>query len=663
MPSIFHRSSFALCAVLTIASARADKPAEMPEVVVTGTRTEKPLLETPVRTEVVNRKEIERTHARDLQEALRNVPGLLLKEIHGKSGFEAWLQGLDSDRVLVVIDGEPVTPSTGSTVDLSQIAVTDVERIEIVKGATSALYGSNAMGGVINVITRKPSTPAAWRLRLDGGSYGDKNLSGKETSIAARHLSGRFALKRDAGYAQIHGSLRGNDGYDLDRSTRRTEGDSGHKGNLDMRLAWTPDKDTEVYLAPRYYDEDLSVNFSTFAPGVGEVEKIKREDARRLHTTAGATRLLKDGGRLRGWLVYDNWRNVTQQDAIATPRIEQQRNAEIGLYRAEVQWDKPWGQRHLFTSGLLAGGEHLVQDKTENGVRAVEVDDKGKRNLEVYLQDDIFLTGRWELVPGLRIQNDSDFGFHAAPKLNAMYTPDWFDGVTANVRLGYGQGYRVPNLKERHYVFDHSGLGYMVLGNPGLQPESSDSLQAGVEFSRPGVFHAGIDLFHNRLRDFIDTDLNGQKTAAQGIQIFEYRNITRALTQGVETSARYRAGRFELKGAYTFLDTEDRNTGKTLPRRPRHQIKAGVDYEREDWGSVFTLRAVHQSSEFVDGQNLIESPPWTSWDMRLTQAVGKEFKIFGGINNLADTHRNPADSGDFRPRQGRFVYLGVLVEG
>lgn len=128
-----------------------------------------------MRTEVVSRKEIEKTHARDLKEALEDVPGLLLKPIHGKSGFEAWLQGFSADRVLVVLDGEPITPNTGSAVDLSQIGTAD---IEIVKGATSTLYGSNAMGGVINVITRKPVRPLAYSLTVDGGSYGDKNLSG-----------------------------------------------------------------------------------------------------------------------------------------------------------------------------------------------------------------------------------------------------------------------------------------------------------------------------------------------------------------------------------------------------------------------------------------------------------------------------------------------------
>lgn len=663
----------ALCGLAFYAAAspaRAEESSvELPAVVVTGTRTEKPLLESPVRTEVVDRKELERTHARDLKEALEDVPGLVLKPIHGKSGFEAWLQGLDSDRVLVIVNGEPITPSTGSTVDLSQIAVMDVERIEIVKGATSALYGSNAMGGVINVITRRPQAPLAYRVNLDGGGWGDKNLGGDDTDIARRHLSGRFAAKRSQWYLDSTFDLRDSDGYDLEPSTYNSEGASGLKANLDTKFAWTPDEDTEVYLAPRYYSEDISNDFSTFAPGVGDIQKKKREDAERWHTTFGAARKFTDGSRLRSWLVYDRWVDVTQQDAVATPQVELERDAKIDLYRAELQWDRPVGDRHLFTAGLLAGYETLAQDKTENGVRVEEVNDGDKRNLEAYLQDDIFLSERWELLPGLRVQDDSGFGFHAAPKINAMVTPDWFGGVTTgvitNVRFGYGKGYRVPNLKERYFAFDHSSLGYRVFGNPDLRPESSDSFQTGIELARSGVFRADLSLFYNRIEDLIGTDLDPAQSTATGLMIFTYQNIARAMTEGAELSGQYHVTpRLRFKGGYTFLASEDRDTGKTLTRRPEHQIKAGMDYERADWGSTFTLRAVYQSEEFIDSDNTIESPAWTTWDVKLTQALGRGFKVYAGIDNLTDQHRDPAKGGnDFRPEEGRFVYAGVSVDG
>lgn len=645
--------------LLGMAAVSADDTFELNEVVVTGTRTEKSLLDVPVRTEVVNRAEIEKTHARDLKEALEDVPGLLLKN-NRKSGFEAWLQGLDSDRVLVVIDGEPITPSTGSSVDLSQLGSANIERIEIVKGATSALYGSSAMGGVINVITRKPERPLAYSVTLDGGSYGDSNLD-DETAIAARHIAGKVTLKRADWYLDVSGNQRYKDGFDLDKSTYVTEGAEGDKSNLDLRLAYTPNNQTEFFIAPRYYREEISNNMSTFAPGVGEIKKKKREDAERFHTTLGAERSWDDGSRLRGWVVADNWLDVTQQDVVATPQVDQQRSADIDLYRAELQWDQPWGEDHLITAGLLAGYATLDQEKVEQGQRVKEVDGADKRNVEAYLQDDIFLGERWELVPGLRLQDDSDFGFEAAPKINAMYSPDWFDGVTTNIRLGYGKGYRVPNLKERFFVFDHSALGYQVLGNRDLQPESSDSYQLGIEFARSRLFHLDISLFHNRIKNLIDTDLS---RIDDGVQIFTYQNIASALTQGVETSLKYRfTPSFNIKGSVTWLDSEDRDTGKTLTERPRQQVKLSMDYEHKPWGTTVSLRGVHQSEEYIDSANTQESPAWTTWDIKLNQAVAQGVSVFAGIDNFTNEHRDPDKPGlDFRPLEPRLVYLGLRIE-
>ena len=628
------------------------------EVVVTGTRTEKPILDAPVRTEVVSRAEIERTHARDLKEALEDVPGLLLKT-NEKSGYEAWLQGLDADRVLVVVDGEPITPSLGSSVDVSQLGTADIERVEIVKGATSALYGSSAMGGVINVITRKPERPLAYSVTLSGGSYGDQNLEGVD--IASRHLVAKVSSKQEDWYFSAAGNIRDRDGFDLDKDTYATEGIEGGKSNYDFRLAYTPDEETELYFAPRYYREDISKNMSTFAPGVGDIKKKKREDAERFHNTLGAVRHWDDGRRLRAWLVSDHWQDVTQQDVVATSVVDQQRTAKIDLYRAEVQWDQPWGDSHLLTMGLLRGYSSLNQEKLELDEKTIEAD-AAVRNFEAYLQNDIFLNDQWELVPGFRIQHDSDFGTEVAPKINALYSPAWFKSVTSNVRIGYGKGYRVPNLKERFYVFDHSALGYMVLGSNDLVPESSHSYQLGVELSKTGVFHFDVSLFHNRITDLIDTDFSHRN---DDISIHTYQNIARSMTQGVETSLKYRVtSSLSVKGSYTYLDTKDKKTGNALTNRPQDQAKLSVDYEYKPLGTTFSLRGVYQSEEYIDGGNTMESPSWTTWDLKINQRLSEKLKVFFGIDNVTNEHRNPNKPGrDFRPLEPRLLYLGLRYEG
>lgn len=650
---------------IDISMVSASDVIETDTIVITGTRTEKTVLETPVRTEVVTRKEIEKTHARDVKEALENVPGLMVKG-NAKDGFVAWLQGFNADRVLVVVDGEPITPSTGSSVDLSQLSTMDIERIEIVKGATAALYGSSAMGGVINIITRKPEQPLTYRLSIDGGSFGDHNLN-TETDIATRNIAGMITLKQPRWSLMANASMRDKTGYDLDKNTFEAEGAEGDKTNIGLRLTFTPDKQTEYFIAPRYYREDLSGRFATRAPGVGNdgyINKIKREEAQRIHTTFGAEQHWQDGSRLHHWLVLDSWRDVTQQDVITTPQIDQQRNAKINIYRFEVQWDHPLGDRHLITAGLLTGLETMSQSKEEQGELIPEVPQAERRNVEAYLQDDIFLNKHWEMVPGLRIQKDSDFGFEATPKINVMFTPNWFDDVTTNVRISYGNGYRVPSLKERHYVFDHSALGYRVFGSSDLQPEQSHSYQLGIEFARPGLFFLDVGLFYNRITDLIESRFIHMEN---DIRIYTFSNIARAITRGIETTAKYRfSPGFSINTGITWLETENLDTNEPLVGRPERIIKSGLDYEYKPWGTTFTLRGIHQSKEWVNNFSnpdaLARSPAWTTWDIKLNQPLTEGLTLFAGIDNITDEHRNPNDNNDARPYEPRLVYLGLRIK-
>ncbi len=632
------------------------------EVVVTGTRTEKSWEESPVRVEVVSREEIEKTHARNLKEALEDVPALSLKPIHGKTGFEAWLQGFDADRVLVLWNGEPLTPSTGSAVDLTQIATADIERIEIVKGATSALYGSSAMGGVINVITRRPERPFAYWVSLDGGSYGEKDRGGDP--IAARTLSAGWSLAADAASLQLHASLREGNGYALDPDSFRTEGAAGSKRNLDLRLSWRPSAETEFYLAPRLYREAVSNNVLDIAPGTGEIRRKKRERARRTHVTAGFVRDSRRGGRLHGWWMVDRWRNLTQQDALATPEVDQERLARMDWTRAELQWDRPWGDWQVVTAGLVLGSATLNQYQDRLGQsRTVEVDDKERRFAEVYLQHDLFLGERWELVPGLRLQEDSDFGFYAAPKFSLRFTPSWPAEGASQLRLALGRGYRVPNLKERFYVFDHSQLGYMVLGNRGLQPERSDSVQLGIEWRRPGGFRLDLNLFHHRIRDLIETRLDAARSARLGLDVFTYQNYSRARIQGLESEVRQAFGPLRMRLGYTWLESEDLESGKTLRGRPRHQLKWAMDWRLRPRGGEVSLRGIYQSAEFYDADNTMRSPSWSTWDIKLSHPLGRRLRWYAGIDNVTDEHRDPAVASDNRPVAGRFVYLGLRIDG
>ncbi|GLQ71245.1 TonB-dependent receptor plug domain-containing protein [Vibrio penaeicida] len=266
---------------VAIVSGYATANTKTPEImVVTGTKTERALLDTPVRTEVITEVDLERNHARSLEEALRFVPGVQLVDRHGKGGKEVILQGVDGQRVLVLVDGLPTSPTSGTATDVSKIAVAGVKQIEIVKGAVSALYGSNAMGGVINIITKRPFNKSnEFKLTLDAGTYGEHNV--RDFPINDGHANLYALYSEDNWYLQFVGDSRNMGGVDLDKGTFNFEDYAGSRSNISLTAGLRTSDTGLVEIKPTLYQEDIYRHYETFSPGVGEKQMSKVEKSTR----------------------------------------------------------------------------------------------------------------------------------------------------------------------------------------------------------------------------------------------------------------------------------------------------------------------------------------------------------------------------------------------
>ena len=642
-------------------------------MVVTGTKTEKALLDVPVRTEIVTAAELANSHARDLAEGLKNVPGLMLKPIHGKSGQEVWLQGINADRVLVLIDGLPVTASTGSSVDLTQIAVADVKHIEIVKGGVSALYGSEAMGGVVNIITKRAPAGGHYQVTVDGGSYGsDNNVS--HALLNDQHANVLLSKNTDTWYAQLMGDIRHKGGTDLDLSDWDFEGDAGDKTNLSLELGYQFANDAEIKIKPSWYQEDIHKNFGTFVPGIGKIKKVKAEQATRKNVLLAYEQPLSEHLALSSWYMHEAFEDKTSQDTLSTQAVDQSRVGLSKFDKVELQLDSDYFDEHLITFGVVGYSSSLNQQQiTRSSRQQANIDElngtQRRENIEFYLQDDYFISDNLELLPGVRVQHDSDFGAHAAPKFNLMYRPDALSEIDGKIRSGIGAGYRVPTLKERHYLFDHSALGYMIIGNPDLVPESSISLQLGAEVHPSRDLMLEINLFHNEITDLIDTAYSEQASNAQGLSIFNYSNVNKAMTQGVDLSGSYQwldawQQSWQTNLSYSFLNSEDKATGKQLTRRPAHLVKAKLNYHLAAINTDFSLYGNYQTKEYLDAANLRQSPAYSTFDFKVNYFVTPQTRLFIGADNFTNTVRDvPSTGQDFRPEVGRFIYLGLRIEG
>lgn len=652
------RRRLGLAITLLIAGQALAEPLTLDTLVVTGTRSERQRLESPVWTEVVSAAELERTHARDLKEALQNVPGLQLREIHGKSGFEVWLQGLDADRVLVLVDGLPVSATTGSTTDVSQLALAEVERIEVVKGAMSAQYGSAAMGGVVHVITRDIPVGLSGELEADAGSYGEQNPSGDALDLGAGHERARVSLGGQAWRARLAVDRNESDGVDPNPRDWPQPGDAVTREHWQGRLEWHPADAGRFYAQAEAFDEQAATRYQLQLPG-RTVDQSKQEVAERRRLTAGGRWRHDNGLRWRIDGLLETLRDDTRKQV--TGMVFDDRRADQDLNRLSSQLELPaWGP-HLWQLGADLHRQTLRQRK--DGRSELDRPGDAERDArELYVQDDWFLSERLELLAGLRQQWDSDFGPHHAPKLNLRWALREDDAWQLAARLGWGAGYRVPDLKERHYRFDHSQLGYVVEGNPTLQPERSSSWQLGLGGVRGERLELDLNLFQNRLRDLIQTDRDPVATAARGdgVQVYRYLNVARARTAGAELVLGWQLQeRLRLQLGYLKLRSEDDNTGGELTHRPRHQATAGFDWRPSAQPVEWSLRTRYQSSELVDSTSGARSPSWWRLDSKLNWDFDRELRLFAGIDNPFNQQRDFNDRNDFGPVAGRLVYAGV----
>lgn len=629
-------------------------PAALQTVVVSATRSERAIEESTVPISVVSRSEIERTRARTLKQALENVPGLQLREVHGKSGFELSLQGLSGDQVLVLIDGLPITASTGSTVDLSQYLVGEVERVEVVKGASSAQYGSAAMGGVVNVITRRIQPGLGATLEVDAGSHGRQNDSGQRASANQKHARFGLSSGSEAWRLALSGDVLDDAGFGLRPELWTRQGDASRRVQLTGRAEWLPRAGRRFWLEAGRYSEDDVQRYEYFVPSK-YVPQRKSEDIARRRVVLGSQWRLDGGARLQAKAVREHYDSETRE--LSNGYQIARRDSAQQTQHLSTQLELPaWG-RQVWMLGADWHRETLRQ--TTNGNSELQLSGRAQRDSrELFVQNDIFLNDDWELLLGVRGQHDSDFGGHAVPKVSLRGTllerGDW-RGV---LRASAGAGYRVPNLKERHYLFDHSSLGYIVIGNPNLQPESSTSLQLGGTLSLGRRWSLDANLFHNRVKDLIQTDL-GNATSVQGVTAYTYANVARARTAGLEAQLQWQATpALALQAGYTRTHTRDLQSGGELTRRPRDMARLGADWKLQQ-DTTFTARARYQSDELADSASGQRSPAWSVLDLGLGHTLGGGWTVFAGINNAFNRQRDFASASDFGPIAGRFVYVGA----
>jgi vitamin B12 transporter len=624
-------------------------------VVVSATRGEAALSTLGVATDVLDRERIDERAAPALLTLLEEVPGVAVARTGG-TGLQgsAFIRGGESRYARVLVDGVAVN-QPGGAYDFGTALPFELERVEVVRGAASSLYGSDALAGVVSLETRRarPGEAASLRAEGEGGGFAWRRFSGATAGA-------RGAFDWNAGAQRLTtGNEQPNSAFD--ETSAALSAGVRLAAATDARLVIRLDDGTVGTAGPTAFGRpDLDASFErTDTVGALRLRRVTPTVTHQLQAGYARTRQLSlnplDSGE---WVPeYRGQAGAyTLSDYPDPAGFQNQTDRLSGGY----QLDAAIGRRHLFTAG--AEVEH---EAGEIGSRAEGLLRPARTNAGVYAQDRVLLGARAYLTVGGRVERNGSYGTHAVPRAAlAVRVRDGEDATT--LRASAGLGVKEPSFLESY------GESFYAKGNPDLDPERSRTFDVGVEQRLFGSrLRAAVTYFHHDYRDQIAYTVVDYDT-------FEgtYVNLARTKSDGIETSLEARPlPALRLLAQYTFQDGEIVESpsgfdnvyaaGRPLLRRPRHQgsLAAAYAFGRGSVGATLVRVGERTDSDFVgiglgQGAEPFYNPGFTRLDARARLRLAGPVEAFVAAENLLDA-KYEAVLG--YPALGRLVRGGVRL--
>jgi len=588
-------------------SSRVDsiRSTRMSPMIVTATRSEKVLEDVAVPTSVITAEVMEREGASRLGDVLAYQMGMALFDDHG-TGLQ--VQGFASEYTLILLNGEPVIGRTAGTLDIDRITVKGLSHLEIVRGPSSSLYGSEALAGVVNLITAPPTEGMEGAASFRIGSHSTSDMAfqiegGREYAgarlVINRYASGGYDLTPGTygpttpSFADWTGDFRGRIVF-----SARVQARLGARGTIQNQESVFASQNSEV-IANRYNDEGRRVEWSLHP----EVE-IRLNDKIRLNTTLYGTSYQTETHHRRQTDGFVNYEDKFDQ-----------------MYtKAEVQLDMLWDTKHLTNLGGGVIGERI--GGTRYGSTGT---DPRPESTQTYLfaQHEWLASSKVHFNTSLRIDNHSDYTARFTPKFAVLVRPS--SGI--RLRASIGSGFKAPAFRQLYLAFTNPAGGYSVFGSvplneginhleaegqieqrlfdlSGLDPlkaESSVAFNLGGSVDPLPWLTVQVNVFHNNVRDLIETQPVAQKT--NGSFVYGYFNLAQIYTRGVEFEARAnpqleRRSSVDLILGYQFLQARDREVITALREGTVFgRLPSGRDYRLgpSDYTGMFG-RSPHSAS-------------------------------------------------------------------
>jgi outer membrane receptor for ferrienterochelin and colicins len=633
--------NFPLRAEQFISGADTAMILSLDEVVVTGTMTPRSLKDTPVLTKVISGNDIRESGATTRVEALENfIPGVCF-DPNQAMGDNIQIQGLENKYILILIDGERLVGERTEKVNLSRLNTADIKQVEIVNGASAALYGSNAIGSVVNIITRDVNEPLRGDVRVRQSNY--LNVIDASLGFKVKPFSSKtsFTRKNMDKYTVKNTSYTANpyEDYSLSQSFKYTNArfSAELKGNYYNQENWLLEKNqTRV-------DENYTLG------------------AKLLYIFSGKNTLTLSGNsdNYDGKLVY-KLRNDS------TVRANASQYTSFRLTDAWSATDKI----------QLVGGAEV---NLENVFSYNQFDMQNKKyasNWNLFAQSEFKTEAGLEALLGARYIRHSQFGGYLSPSMSLMYRLDNF-----RFRSSISNGFKTPTLKELYMEYPHwIGIPvpgeqppFWVIGNENLSPEESWYKSVSAEYLANDI-NASITVYDNSIKNKINT-LSVSNTAENRWEM-RYENVEEAQISGIDLSVQYAFLKyFQLRGGYAYTNAVDKKTNRQLSGNSKHTATLNVQFRQNhlpflpsstQWGYHLLLSGRVMSprtnytenngeiAELATGNYYVANFVYTQ-RFPLYKNLKGDFQF--GINNLLD-HINK-DFASYNPGRTYFVSLGI----
>ncbi|MDK2778265.1 MAG: TonB-dependent receptor [Pseudomonadota bacterium] len=638
--SALHLSIMAaVLATPSVSAAQDEEQARLESVVVTANRRESALLHAPASISVVTQEELKLQDADDLADAIEHEPGIYLTDTSmTRRGIS--IRGMPQEHTLYLIDGRRISSSNAviahSDYELSWLPASAIQRIEVVRGPMSSLYGSDALGGVVNVITRIPEDKIGGEVSLNTSTLGEGSDGAVNKSSfyvagpASESLS--FSL---AGQLYDRNNLPSEDDEQISELEAR-ESASGRG-----ELIWKASENHQLSLSYSSSHDKRERDTSSSSAGY----YTYKDDIER--TQAG---LGYDGNFDWGHARVDVYQSKVTRDNRRTNGVSASDPQDVKDQIIEGHIGMP-----------LAAGKHFVtlggqlREETLYDIDAASDGDTSATHQSVFAQDEIQIGADLQVTAGVGVDNHEEYGNEVSPRVYAVY--DLSDSLI--IKGGYGEGFRAPSLTELSEEYEVLGGGsrFWVEGNPDLEPERSKTYEAGIEYHQQSIL-ASARIFRNDLQDLVHS-VCYTDCGVRGSERRQYENVDESLIRGVELAfSGDLTDSLNLDINSTLLDAVNSGDHEPLEERPRYVANLKLNW-RFAHDSVVSWRSEFVGKQYIDEEY---APKYNLHHIDFSARVIPNLKVYAGVDNLFD--KRLADESDLfaRVEPGRELRFGLTAE-